>query len=223
MAGPPRYTSIVDLPAIVPVFPLTGVLLLPRARLPLNVFEKRYLALVDAAMAGHRLVGMIQPRTPGQDMEPDPALAGTGCVGRIVEYSETDDDRYLITLTGIARFHVVAERETEAPYREVTADYAAFPGDLTAPADDAIPRVRLFAALKPYLSERAMQTDWKSIEGAPSEMLVNSLAMLCPFEPGEKQMLLEARDLAERVEALTALIEFANAASPGAGGKPPIH
>ena len=223
MPGPQQYKSVADLPAVVPVFPLTGILLLPRARLPLNVFEKRYLALVDAALAGYRLIGMIQPRTPGQDMASKPALAEIGCIGRITEFSETEDDHYLMTLTGIARFHVAGERETGAPYREVAADYSAFAGDLTPGPDEVVPRGRLFQALKPYLSERALQTDWKSIEEAPSEMLINSLAMLCPFEPGEKQALLQARDLKERADALIALIEFANAASLKASGKQAIH
>lgn len=218
-----RYSTIADLPVIVPVFPLTGVVLLPRARLPLNVFEQRYLALVDAALSGDRLIGMIQPKTPGEDMAPNPALAEIGSIGRISEYSETDDGRYLIGLTGIIRFRVAGERETRRPFREVAADYSDFVDDLVENPDLPIARDRLLMALRPYLSERQMQTDWKMLEQAPSEMLVNSLSMLCPFQPGEKQALLEAKDLKERADALIALIEFANATAAAMSGRQPIH
>src|SRR5882672_6590227 len=121
MPAPRRYRNITDLPAIIPVFPLTGILLLPRTRQPLNVFEPRYLAMVDAAMDHQRVIGMVQPRNAGEDMARNPALAGVGCAGRITDYSETDDGRYLITLTGIARFRVSGERETTTPYRQIAA------------------------------------------------------------------------------------------------------
>jgi Lon protease-like protein len=144
-------------------------------------------------------------------------------VGRITEYSETDDGRYIIALTGIARFRVSGERETRNAFRQVAADYTLFAGDLLSTEDPPIPRDRLLSALKPYLSDRAMKTDWKSIEEAPAETLVNALCMLCPFEPGEKQALLEAPGLKERVDALITLLEIANASVMPSGGSPSIN
>jgi Lon protease-like protein len=221
MPAPRRYRNISDLPAVIPVFPLPGVILLPRARLPLNIFEPRYLAMVDAAMDHYRMIGMIQPR--GSEGEKSHALADVGCVGRIVEYSETDDGHYLITLAGIARFQVSGERESQSPFRQVAADYTLFAEDLLSKEDPPIPRGRLLAALKPYLSDRAMKTDWKSIEEAPAETLVSALCMLCPFEPGEKQALLEAHDLKARADALITLLEIANASAMPPGGTPTIN
>ena len=218
-----RYSNISDLPAVIPAFPLTGVLLFPRTRLPLNIFEPRYLAMVDAAMDGSRLIGMIQPKTPGEDMVQKPILCDVGCAGRIVEYSETEDGRYLITLAGLARFRLAGECEVPTAFRQITCDYSPYAADMASPDDAPIPRDRLFAALKPYLKERDMKSDWSSIEEAPGEMLVNALAMICPFEPQDKQALLEATDLQHRAEALIALLEIANASSPAAGGKQPIH
>ena len=219
MPAPRRYRSIADLPAVIPVFPLSGVILLPRTRLPLNIFEPRYLAMIDAAMDHYRVIGMIQPR----DGEKGHALTDVGCLGRIVEYSETDDGHYLITLAGLARFHVSGEREAETPFRQVAADYAFFADDLLSTEDPPIARDRLLGALKPYLSDRAMRTDWKSIEEAPAETLVNALCMLCPFEPGEKQALLEAHDLKARSDALITLLEIANASAMPSGGSPSIN
>jgi Lon protease-like protein len=223
MRVPRRYLNIGDLPALIPVFPLAGVLLLPKTRLPLNIFEPRYLAMVDGAMDTYRLIGMIQPKNPDEEGETRPDLASVGCAGRIVEYAETDDGRYLITLAGIARFRVSGERTAKMPYREVAADYAPFAADMENEGEVAIPRDRLLAALKPYLTEHAMKTDWKSIEEAPPSSLVNALAMICPFEPKEKQALLEARSVKDRSEALIALLEMANAAVPGGRGKQPLH
>jgi len=222
MTPPKRYRTHSDLPTVIPVFPLTGVLLLPRARLPLNIFEPRYLAMIDAAMSGNRVIGMVQPKVPGgEKSRRPPELAEVGCVGRIVEYSETEDGRYLITLLGLSRFRIAGERDDDTPYRQVAADYSAFSGDFeTEAAPDGV-RDRLVAALRPYLREREMQTDWSTIEEAPADTLVNALAMLCPFEPQEKQALLEAPSLKARAEALIALLEMANAASPGSSGPGP--
>jgi uncharacterized protein len=222
MRGPRRYLRTSDLPAVIPVFPLSGVLLLPKTRLPLNIFEPRYLAMVDAAMDGYRLIGIIQPHN-ADDKNSKPALMNVGCVGRIVEYAETDDNRYLITLAGIARFRVSGERDVETPYREVAADYSPFVSDLDSEEDGPVQRDRLLAALKPYLSDHAMKTDWDSIEEAPPGGLVNALAMICPFDPKEKQALLEAHTVKERGEALIALLEIANAGSPQPRGKQPLH
>lgn len=208
MAG--RYHGIDDLPPTLGIFPLTGVLLLPRGHLPLNVFEPRYLALVEAALSGSRLIGMIQP-VEHEEKALKPALTAIGCAGRITGYRETDDNRYLITLTGICRFKVKLEIATEAPYRQVQADYAPFAGDLAERDDGDFPRERMLAALNEYLQRRELKADWKSVMNAPAETLVNALAMLCPFEPNEKQALLEAPGWDERVSTLLALLEMAGA------------
>ena len=210
MAG--RYLTINDLPATLGIFPLTGVLLLPRGQLPLNVFEPRYLALVEAALSGNRLIGMIQP-IEHEEKALKPALSAIGCAGRLTGYRETDDGRYLITLTGICRFRVVQELVTDAPFRQVSTDYAPFAGDLVETGDGNFPRERLLAALNEYLSRRDLKADWRSVMNAPAETLVNALAMLCPFEPAEKQALLEAPGWQERVSTLLALLEMASAAS----------
>ena len=207
-----RYRSINDLPPTLGIFPLTGVLLLPRGQLPLNVFEPRYLTLVEAALSGSRLIGMIQP-LEHEHKALKPPLSLIGCVGRLTGYRETDDGRYLITLTGICRFRVAHELTTDAPFRQVAADYAPFAGDLAESSESDFPRERLLAALNEYLARRDLKADWRSVMNAPAETLVNALAMLCPFEPAEKQALLEAPGWQERVSTLLALLEMAGAAS----------
>jgi Lon protease-like protein len=202
------YHSFADLPGTMPVFPLTGVLLLPRAALPLNVFEPRYLELVDDALKGNRLVGMIQP-TESEETVLRPKLSQVGCAGRIISWRETEDNRYLITLAGICRFRVKEEISVLSAYRQVACDFASFAGDLAQDADDEeFPRERLLSALKDYLSRRDMKADWKSVMTAPAESLVNALAMMCPFEPAEKQALLEAPGWTERVSTLVTLLEI---------------
>jgi Lon protease-like protein len=210
MAG--RYHSIADLPQTIGVFPLSGILLLPRGQLPLNVFEPRYLTLVDTAMAGNRLIGMIQP-VEHEEKTLTPSLSAIGSAGRLTSYRETDDGRYLITLTGICRFKVMEELSVTTPFRQVQADFAPFVSDLVVQDDGDFPRERLLAALKDYLSKRDLKADWRSVMSAPAEILVNALAMLCPFEPAEKQALLEAPGWQERVSTLVALLEMAAAAS----------
>jgi hypothetical protein len=210
MAG--RYHGIDDLPATLAVFPLTGILLLPRGQLPLNVFEPRYLALVEHALSTSRMIGMIQP-VENEEKTLKPALSAVGCAGRITGYRETDDNRYLITLSGICRFRVAPEIAVETPFRQVAADYAPFAGDLAERDDSDFPRERLLAALNEYLQRRELKADWKSVMNAPAETLVNALAMLCPFEPNEKQALLEAAGWEERVSTLLALLEMASSAS----------
>lgn len=213
MAG--RYHSAADLPEKIGVFPLSGVLLLPRGQLPLNVFEPRYLALVDAAMSDNRLIGMIQPREP-EESSLRPRLNAVGCAGRITGYRETEDNRYLITLTGICRFRVEHEVTVTTPYRQVQSDFSSFAGDLVSADDSGFPRERVLAALRDYLSRRDLKADWRSVMSAPPEILVNALAMLCPFEPAEKQALLEAPDWDGRVGTLVALLEMSGgASSPG--------
>jgi Lon protease-like protein len=212
MAG--TYNTLDDLPTILNVFPLSGVLLLPRGQLPLNVFEPRYLALVDAALAGDRLIAMIQP-TQNEEQALKPTLAAIGCVGRITGFRESEDGRYLITLTGICRFRVAEELKTDTPYRRIVPDFLPYVDDLTEPDEADFPRDRLLVALKDYLSRRDLKADWKSVMSAPPETLINALAMLCPFEPAEKQALLEAPSWPERVDTLIALLEMANAGPQG--------
>jgi hypothetical protein len=208
------YSSLDALPATLPVFPLTGALLLPRGQLPLNVFEPRYLAMVDAVMSGNRLIGMIQP-TVHEEKALKPALSLVGCAGRVTGYQETDDGRYLLTLTGICRFRIAEELDVTTPYRQARTDYGAFAGDLVMGSESEFPRDRLLAALKDYLSRRDLKADWSSVMNAPAETLVNALAMLCPFQPAEKQALLEAPGWEERVDTLVALLEMAGAPSTG--------
>jgi uncharacterized protein len=209
-----RYHNIDDLPATLPVFPLTGVVLLPRGQLPLNVFEPRYLAMVDAALASSRLIGMIQP-TEHEDKTLKPQLSSVGCAGRITAYRETDDGRYLVTLTGVCRFRWVEELVADTAFRQVRADFARFAADLAIAEESDFPRERLLTALKLYLSRRDMKADWQSVMSAPAETLVNALSMLCPFEPTEKQALLEARGWEERIAILVALLEMSGIAPSG--------
>ncbi len=199
--------SLADLPASLPIFPLTGVLLLPRGRLPLNIFEERYLALTEDALKGDRLIGMVQPQEGAGDAGAPPVYR-TGCAGRMTSFSETDDGRYLITLTGLARFDIRRELTREGLYRRVVADWQPYGGDL---ADDAAPieRERLITALKPFFRRHNIAAEWQAVEKTPDERLVTTVAMAAPFAPSEKQALLEARDLAERARLLTALVEMA--------------
>lgn len=205
----PGYRRAADLPQMIPVFPLDGALLLPGGELPLQIFEPRYLNMVDDVMAGDRVIGMIQ--TKGGDRE-RPSLAGVGCLGRITSYAETADGRYLITLTGVCRFDAGEEIAIRTPYRQVRANYDRFEDDLAetdekTEAPGAV-RDRFAHALKRYLNHRDLDIDWETATTAPLEPLVNSLAMGLPFEPAEKQALLEAPRLADRFEALTTLLEI---------------
>jgi len=207
-----RYHALSQLPETLPVFPLSGVLLLPRGHLPLNVFEPRYLAMVDFAFSSTRLIGMVQPSEP-EEKTLKPALHPVGCAGRITSYRENEDGRYLITLTGICRFRCEEEIEAATPFRQLRVSFSEFAGDLEPADDSAFPRDHLLHALKGYLSRRDLKADWQSVMNAPAETLVNALAMLCPFEPAEKQALLEAKGWSERVAILVALLEMAGAAA----------
>ncbi len=219
MPGPVTYEAADDLPHAIPVFPLSRTIMLPRARLPLNIFEPRYLAMVDGALAGERVIGMIQPRTSEFERE-RPELFGVGCAGRITQFSETGDGRYLITLTGICRFRVARELSVTTPYRQVEADWRDFESDLS-PDDSELPieRESLIDSLRTYFAKFGQQVDWQALKTAPAEALVGSLAAICPFSAEEKQALLEARDLKTRAEILTGLIEMAIVAdTPGRQG-----
>jgi hypothetical protein len=203
------FRTVDDLPKTIPIFPLTGALLLPRGALPLNVFEPRYLTMVDDALAAMRAIGMIQP-TVHEEKSLRPPLSGVGCLGRITGFAEAEDKRYHITLSGICRFRVAEELVADTPYRQIVPDYSTFAGDLVVRDDEEFPRERVVEALKTYLSRRELKADWQTVMNAPAETLVNALSMLCPFEPAEKQALLEAPGWDERVATLVALLEMAS-------------
>jgi Lon protease-like protein len=211
-----RSVSGSNRPAALPLFPLAGALLLPGGQLPLNIFEPRYLRMVDDALGGERLIGMVQPR--------DGAASGraplyrVGCAGKITTFAETDDGRYLITLTGKRRFRVEKELKSDAPYREAEVDWSDFAADEAGdPSSEFIDRERLETAMRQYLEAEGLRTDWKVVEEAPIDALVNSLAMGCPFAPNEKQALLEARSALARAQCLIALMEMSSVA-PASGG-----
>lgn len=200
------YRKLSDLPDILPVFPLSGVLLFPRWSLPLNIFEPRYLNMIDDAMAGHRIIGMIQSQN---DDRTHPSLVKTGCAGRITSYSETDDGRYLISLTGICRFGVSDELGVETPYRQVRPDWETFAHDLVTPPDTSLPdRLILVNSLKRYTQINSMEVDWEAVEHAPMETLINALCAGCPFGTLEKQALLEAPSVADRAQTLITLLDM---------------
>jgi Lon protease-like protein len=219
-----RYRRPADLPQRIAVLPLRGVILLPRATLPLNIFEPRYLAMLEDVIAGSRVLGIIQPERCGSDEE-SPAgktvpLRRVGCTGRVTAYQELDDNRLMVTLTGIARFEVVNESSTAKPYRICNVSYDRFSEDFrSGSGEELVDRANLLRALKNYLEANRLEADWKAIVNAPCEFLVNSLSILCPYGPEEKQALLEASDLKTRAEVLTALAEMELAASEsGSGG-----
>jgi Lon protease-like protein len=196
------------MPEVLPIFPLVGVLLLPRARLPLNIFEPRYLAMTRDALGGERLIGMIQPSDPtigGMN----PPVYPVGCAGRITQFAETDDGRFLITLTGVSRFRIVEELPLLSGYRRVIPDWRAFETDREIPDAPQFDRARLVRGLKNFFGQRQLSADWSAIEKAPAEQLVTSIAMACPFVPSEKQALLEAADFEQRAALLTGLVEMA--------------
>ncbi len=198
-----------DLPETIPVFPLPGALLLPRGRLPLHIFEPRYLAMIeDCLKTRHRLIGMIQPReVPGTG---EKKLNAIGCAGRLTGFSETEDGRYMITLSGISRFRVREEVTGFTPYRRCNVDWAGFARDLGPTEEDPkFEREKFLDLLGRYFTAQGLSTDWGSLKEAEVELLINSLSMLCPFTPEDKQALLEAPCLTTRRETLVTLIEFA--------------
>ncbi len=203
-----RYRTPADLPQRLPVFPLAGVLLLPRADLPLNIFEPRYLAMFDAALSSDRLIGMIQPAI-GEESADRPKLMKVGCAGRITSYSETPDGRMMVNLTGISRFEVVEELATTTPYRQVVANYHPYAVDLVSGLGaNEVNRPALIKAFRDYLEANNMNADWKQVDAAPTEALVNTLSLLAPYAPQEKQALLEAPDLKTRADVLVAITEM---------------
>ena len=200
------YTDTSLLPTTLPVFPLTGAVILPRGELPLNIFEPRYVAMIDEAMSGARLIGMIQPK---QDLGEKSGLFRVGCVGRITRLAETGDGRYLITLTGVARFDICEEIADDREYRRFSVDYSRFTADLNPGAGErSVDRDGMVSLLRSFAQSSNLEIDWGSIDAAPTETLVNALAMMCPFGANEKQALIEAIDLKTRAETLVALAKI---------------
>jgi Lon protease-like protein len=219
------YRRSSDLQSVIPVFPLPGALLLPRGQLPLNIFEPRYLAMVDDSLRdGHRLIGMIQPDPAHPGPEDKPMLFSVGCVGRITQIAESGDGRYLMQLTGIARFRVEEELNVATAYRQCRVTYVPFADDFTArKGEEQVDRKALLEALSAFLKANNLKTDWEGIENAPNEALVNALAMMSPYGVAEKQALLEAPDLKSRAEVLIAVTEMELAKKTAGGGDTPLQ
>jgi Lon protease-like protein len=218
------YRGPIDLPEIIPVFPLPGALLLPRGQMPLNIFEPRYLAMVDDALRdGHRLIGMIQPDVTHPGRPEKPNLFKIGCVGRITQLAESGDGRYLMQLTGVARFRVEQELDVSTAYRQCRVTFAPFADDFIArKGEETVDRDALLEALTAFLKANNLKTDWGGIESAPNEALVNALAMMSPYGVAEKQAMLEAPDLKTRAEILIAVTEI-ELAKKASGGETPLQ
>ena len=207
-----NYQSAADCPGVLPVFPLSGALLLPRGHMPLNIFEPRYLAMVDHTIGGHRLIGMVQP--DGDPESRHPKLYGVGCAGRLVQFAESGDGRYLIALAGVARFSILDELSAATPFRQCQVTFEAYEVDFQARAGEAeVDRNAVLTALRKFADFASLKVDWKAIEEASNEPLVNALSMMSPFGSREKQALLEARDLRTRAEMLVAITEMEMAKS----------
>lgn len=216
------YRGPSDCPDVLAVFPLPGALLLPRGQMPLNIFEPRYLAMIDDALKSHRVIGMVQPDSEGEAAR-RPRLYPIGCAGRITQYAETGDGRYLITLVGIARFRVVEELSTTTLYRQCRADFEPYLSDFTARVgEEEVDRDGVLRALRKFVEAAEVTVDWKGIDEAPNEALVNALCMMSPFGPREKQALLEAPDLKRRAEVLIAITEIELARGDG-GSEPTLQ
>ena len=219
-----HYRGPIDLPETIPVFPLPGALLLPRGQMPLNIFEPRYLAMIDDALRdGHRMIGMIQPDPTQASSVDKPKLFKVGCVGRITQLAESGDGRYLLELTGIARFNVVEELNVATLYRQCRVTFAPFADDFVPrKGEEAVDRKALLSALTEFLKANNLKADWEGIEKAPNEALVNALSMMSPYGTPEKQALLEAPDLKTRAEILVAITEI-ELAKKNTDGEPPLQ
>jgi Lon protease-like protein len=210
-----RSQRAAQLPTEFPIFPLPGAVLLPGGKLPLNIFEPRYLKMVEDALGEGRVIGMVQPDSAHGPTPTGPAVYRIGCLGRITSFSETDDGRFLITLTGVTRYQIAVELETRRGYRRVRADLSRFAGDLE-PDGDGIERGALLDALRAYFQVRGFDANWDAINEMPDPALVATLSMVCPFEPPEKQALLEAPTTADRARALLILLRMdAHQPDPG--------
>jgi len=217
-----QYRHPSDLPSRLALFPLRGAILLPASTLPLNIFEPRYLDMIDDVMSGTRMIGIVQPSGPDADESPlgkSAQLRRIGGAGRVTSYQELDDGRIAIALTGVSRFEIVGEAETGKAYRMATVSYERFAEDLTRGlGEEQIDRVRMIGALRNYLQKSNLKTDWSVIDRAPTEFLINALSVMCPYGSEEKQALLEAPDLKARAEVLMALAEMELAQRGGSGG-----
>jgi Lon protease-like protein len=203
------FANGAELPPTLPVFPVAGALLLPRRPIQLTVFEPRYLTMLDDALSGERLIGMIQPKGGDDALGSSPELCEVGCVGRIVQYAEIGDGRCFLTLIGVARFRVEAEMATLTPYRIVKADYAMFQQDFVEGSGESdVDRDSLLKALRDFAEANDLKIDWDDIATASNETLVNSLAIMSPYGAREKQAMLEAVDLKARAEILVAIAQF---------------
>jgi len=210
---PAFHPVFANLPREIPIFPLSGALLLPEGRLPLNIFEPRYLAMIEDSLAAGRMLGMVQgdpalPRTPSGSQ-----TYRVGCLGRLSSFAETDDGRYLITLTGVIRYRIVTEIEGRRGYRRVQADYAPYEADLGPAPPSGIDRAALLGALRPYFRAQGIEANWEAIEQTGDALLVTTLCMVCPFEIREKQALLEAAGPGDRAAMLLALMRMASHAA----------
>jgi Lon protease-like protein len=201
-AGNMSYVKASDIPDTIAVFPLTGALLLPGGQLPLNIFEPRYLEMIDHALTTNRLIGMVQPSLDGKEK----SLCNVGCIGRIAAYGESGDGRYHITLAGVCRYRVIEELSVKTPWRQVSL--TPFLGDLETPNGEGVNRDALIKTFRAYLQSNELEADWESVNRADNAMLVNALSMMSPFGPAEKQALLEAADLKSRAETLVAITEI---------------
>ncbi|MGO3932828.1 LON peptidase substrate-binding domain-containing protein [Rhodopseudomonas pseudopalustris] len=218
------YRGPADLPEVIALFPLPGALLLPRGQMPLNIFEPRYLAMIDDAFRdGHRLIGMIQPDATHSEKDGTPKLFQVGCVGRITQLAESGDGRYILELTGVSRFKLVEELSVKTPYRQCRVDYFPYLDDFTArKGEDEVDREALLTVLTDFLKANNLKVDWDGVETAPNEALVNALAMMSPYGAPEKQALLEAPDLKTRAEILIAVTEM-DLAKKRTSGDPPLQ
>jgi Lon protease-like protein len=215
------YDGPDDLPALIPVFPLSGALLLPRGQLPLNIFEPRYIAMIDDALKGDRLIGMIQPDPAVPEARAVPPLTAVGCAGRLTQIAETGDGRYVLTLTGVARFRVVEEISALTPYRQCRVDFSGFMVDFEPDGGEAdVDRAGVLRTLREFAETNNLQIDWESIDAAPNEALVNALSMMSPYGPREKQALLEAALLKDRADVLVAITEVEIARGRSGGPRP---
>ena len=205
----PKNTK--DFPEHIPLFPLSGVLLLPKSRLPLNIFEPRYLKMIeDVLRTEHRFIGMIQPKSNNNNLrEAKPTFNNVGCVGRLINFTETEDSRYLITLSGVSRFNYIKKVDTFKPYIKAEVDWGNFGNDsMLETLPSTFNKDGFLEIISNYFKLTNLQTDWESLKKADDELLVNSLSILCPFENDEKQALLEAKTIKDRVKVLTTLMEM---------------
>jgi Lon protease-like protein len=211
------YERPSEMPSVIPVFPLAGALLLPRRPLPLSIFEPRYLAMVDDALSGDRLIGMIQPSEGEEASDMSPELCAIGCLGRLTQFAETGDGRCFITLTGVARFRMIADMPVTTPYRQARVDFSPYASDFReGEGESAVDRPSLLSALRKFAEVNKFKVDWEDIKSASNEALVNGLSMLSPYGAREKQALLEASDLKARADMLVAITQMELARSESA-------